>query len=243
MVNTRFDGGGILARKLNTFLPLTPDELKCLAEIQSPPFPVKRGRQLTQEGQTGHRAFVLQAGWACSYKVLRDGARQIISFPIAGDIVGLRSVLLRTADHSFSALTDAVVSSVDGTHVMECVTEFPRLGAALLWAASRDEAMVVEHLVNIGRRNAIERTAHFFMELAERLSLVGQATETEFACPLSQFVIADALGLTAIHVNRVLRQLRERKLLTVRKERVHIHDLSELRKVSGFQGGYLNSRD
>jgi CRP-like cAMP-binding protein len=243
MVNTRFDGGGILARKLNTFLPLTPDELKCLAEIQSPPFPVKRGRQLTQEGQTGHRAFVLQAGWACSYKVLRDGARQIISFPIAGDIVGLRSVLLRTADHSFSALTDAVVSPVDGTHVMKCVTEFPRLGAALLWAASRDEAMVVEHLVNIGRRNAIERTAHFFMELAERLSLVGQATETEFACPLSQFVIADALGLTAIHVNRVLRQLRERKLLTVRKGRVHIHDLSELRKVSGFQGGYLNSRD
>ena len=94
MVNTSFDGGGILARKLNTFLPLTPDELNCLAEIQSQPFPVKRGRQLTQEGQTGHKAFVLQAGWACSYKVLRDGARQIISFPIAGDIVGLRSVLL-----------------------------------------------------------------------------------------------------------------------------------------------------
>jgi CRP-like cAMP-binding protein len=131
MVNTRFDGGGILARKLNTFLPLTPDELKCLDEIQSQPFPVKRGRQLTQEGHTGHRAFLLQAGWACSYKVLRDGARQIISFPIAGDIVGLRSVLLRTADHSFSALTDAVVSPVDGTHVMKCVTEFPRLGAAL----------------------------------------------------------------------------------------------------------------
>ena len=162
MVDPGIDGG-ILARKLNTFLPLTPDELKCLAGIQSQPFPVKRGRQLTQEGQTGHKAFVLQAGWACSYKILRDGARQIISFPIAGDIVGLRSVLLRTADHSFSALTDAVVSPVDGTHVMKCVTEFPRLGAALLWAASRDEAMVVEHLVNIGRRDAIERTAHFFM--------------------------------------------------------------------------------
>ena len=95
----------------------------------------------------------------------------------------------------------------------------------------------------IGRRNAIERTAHFFMELAERLSLVGQATEAEFKCPLSQFVIADALGLTAIHVNRVLRQLRDRKLLTVRKRRVHIHDLSGLRKLSGFQGGYLNARE
>jgi CRP-like cAMP-binding protein len=156
--------------------------------------------------------------------------------------VGLRSVLLRTADHSFSAITDAVVSPVEGEHVLKCVTEFPRLGAALLWAASRDEAMVVEHLVSIGRRSATERTAHFFMELAERLSLIGQATETEFECPLSQFVIADALGLTAIHVNRVLRQLRQLGLLTLRKKTVKIQDLAGLRKLAGFQGGYLNSR-
>jgi len=151
-------------------------------------------------------------------------------------------VLLRTADHSFSALTDAVVSPLEGTHLMKCVTQFPRLGSALLWAASRDEAMVVEHLVSIGRRSAIERTAHFFMELAERLSLVGHATETEFECPLSQFVMADALGLTSIHVNRVLRQLRELSLLTIRKKTVNIHDLAGLRKLAGFQGGYLNSR-
>jgi CRP-like cAMP-binding protein len=231
----------VLAEKLNRFVALSRQELKCLADMQANPVNVKRGRQLTQEGQTGHKAFVLQAGWACSYKLLPDGARQIISFPIAGDIVGLRSVLLRTADHSFSALTDAVVSPVEGTHIMRCVTEFPRLGAALLWAASRDEAMVVEHLVSIGRRNAIERMAHFFMELAERLTLIGQATETEFKCPLSQFVLADALGLTAIHVNRTLRHLRERRLLTLRKGTVIIHDLGTLRKLAGFQGGYLNA--
>jgi CRP-like cAMP-binding protein len=233
----------ILAKKLSTFLPLTPQELKCLAEMQSVQVAVKRGKQLTQEGQTGHKAFVLQAGWACSFKDLPSGSRQIISFPIAGDCVGLRSVLLKTADHSFSALTDAVVSPVEGMHIMKCVTEYPRLGAALLWAASRDEAMVVEHLVNIGRRSAIERTAHFFMELAERLNLVGLATEAEFKCPLSQYVLADALGLTPIHINRVLRQLRERDLLTLQKGSVRIHDLDGLRKLAGFQGGYLNSRD
>lgn len=189
MVNARFDS--VLARKLNTFLPLSPDELKCLAEVQFPPTKVKRGSQLVHEGQTGHRAFVLQAGWACSYKDLPSGGRQIISFPIAGDCVGLRSVLLRTADHSFEALTDAVVSPVDASRMLQIFSEFPRLGAAVLWAASRDEAMVVEHLVSIGRRSAIERTAHFFMELAERLSLVGLATETEFKCPLSQYVLAE----------------------------------------------------
>jgi CRP-like cAMP-binding protein len=239
MAAARLDN--VLAEKLNRFLALSRQEMTCLAEMQANPVTVRRGRQLTQEGQTGHKAFVLQAGWACSYKLLPDGARQIISFPISGDIVGLRSVLLRTADHSFSALTDAVISPVEGTHIMRCVTEFPRLGAALLWAASRDEAMVVEHLVSIGRRNAIERMAHFFMELAERLTLIGHATETEFKCPLSQFVLADALGLTAIHVNRTLRQLRERRLLTLRRGTVVIHDLAALKKLSGFQGGYLNA--
>jgi CRP-like cAMP-binding protein len=240
MVNPRFDS--VLARKLNTFLPLSPDEQRCLAELQSTPVKVKRGKQLVHEGQTGHKAFVLQAGWACSYKVLPDGGRQIISFPVAGDCVGLRSVLLRTADHSFSALTDAVVSPLEGERMLQIFNQFPRLGAAILWAASRDEAMVVEHLVSIGRRSAIERTAHFFMELAERLSVIGLATGTEFKCPLSQYVLADALGLSAIHVNRILRQLRERELLTLKGGSVHIHDLGRLRKLAGFQGGYLNAR-
>jgi CRP-like cAMP-binding protein len=241
MANAAFDS--FLAMKLNTFVPLSAAELACIADMQANPLKLKRGRQLTHEGDTGQKAFVLQEGRACSFKVLSNGSRQIISFPIAGDIIGLRSVLLRTADHSFSAITDSVASPMEGAHVLKCVTEFPRLGAALLWAASRDEAMVVEHLVSIGRRSAIERTAHFFLELAERLSLIGQATETEFECPLSQFVIADALGLTAIHVNRVLRQLRERRLLSVRKRTVKIQDHEGLRKLAGFQGSYLRGLD
>ncbi len=232
-----------LARKLKAFLPLSPDELKWLAEIQVTPRVVERGKQLTHEGQNGHRVFVLQAGWTYGYKDLPNGGRQIVSFPIAGDCIGLRSALLRTADHSFSALTDAVVSSVEAEDILKCVTQFPRLGTAILWAASREEALVVEHLVNVRRRNAIERTAHFFMALAERLSLVGLATEAEFKCPLTQSVLADALGLSATHVKRVLQQLQEQNLLTLRKGRAHIHDLAGLRKLAGFQGGYLNQRD
>ena len=240
MTNANIDS--LFARRLSAFLPLSRDEQRGLAELHGRPVKVKRDKQLVEEGQTGHRAFVLQEGWACSYKILPNGSRQIISFPIPGDCVGLRSVLLRTADHSFSTLTDASVSPVDASRILETFNEFPRLGAAILWAASRDEAMVVEHLVSIGRRSAIERTAHFFMELAERLSLIGQATESEFKCPLSQYVLADALGLSSIHVNRVLRQLRDRDLLTFRGGKVKIHDLSGLRRLAGFGGGYLNAR-
>jgi len=96
--------------------------------LQTNRLTVKRGRQLTQEGQTGHNAVVVQSGWACNYKELPTGRRQIISFPIAGDCCGLRSILLRTADHSFSVLTDAVVSAVEGPKIMKCVTDFPAPG-------------------------------------------------------------------------------------------------------------------
>ena len=145
-------GADRLAAKLNTFVQLSDGELDCLTKLQSRPSTVKLGHALVQEGQTGHKAFILQAGWACSFKIMRDGSRQIIGFPIPGDCIGLRSVLLRTSDHSFSALTEAVVSGVDASRMIGIFTQFPRLGAAILWAASREEAMVVEHLVNIAGR-------------------------------------------------------------------------------------------
>jgi len=132
-------------------------------------------------------------------------------------------------------LTDIVVSRVEASRMMRIFNEFPRLGAAILWAVSRDEAMVVEHLVSIGRRSAIERTAHFFLELWERLRLVKLTTDNEFACPLNQYVLADALGLTAIHVNRMLRQLRERKLLTLKERKVIIQNLPGLKALAGYQ--------
>ena len=200
----------ILARRLTNFVALSRKELKHLAELQYNPLEVERGQLLLQDGQTEPKAFILHAGWGCSYKLLPNGSRQIISFALAGEIAGLRSMFLRKADHSFSSLTNTTVNVVERAHIMRCVAEFPRLRAALLWAASRDAAMVVEHLVSIGRRNALERTAHLFMELAERMRPIGQNTATEFECPLSQFVLADALGLTSIHVNRTLRDLRER---------------------------------
>jgi CRP-like cAMP-binding protein len=114
------------------------------------------------------------------------------------------------------------------------------LGAAILWAASRDEAMVVEHLVSIGRRSALVRTAHLLVELGLRLQLVGFGSPSGFVCPLNQYLLADALGLTAIHVNRILRQLRERGLVTFREGSVVFHDLAGLRTLAEYHSGYLD---
>jgi CRP-like cAMP-binding protein len=229
-----------LVRKLSSFIRLSPAELALLTEIQSNRRSIARHTELVHEGQSGHRAFILQEGWASCYKLLPDGGRQIITFSLPGDCMGLRSVLLRTSDHSFAAITDAVVSDIPSHRIMSLFHDNPRLGAAILWAASRDEAMTVEHLVNIGRRSAIDGMAHLILELWERLRLVGMGTPTGFDCPLNQNGLADALGLSVIHVNRVLRQLREQGLMTFVAHQVVIHDLAGLRALAQYDSGYLD---
>jgi CRP-like cAMP-binding protein len=232
-----------LALKLGRFLPLGSEEAAGLATLEAQRRPVAAGTELIHERQAGQRAFILQQGWACCYKLLPDGGRQVIDIRVPGDFIGLRSVLLRTSDHSSDTITDVVVAEVPAQRMLATFQELPRLGAAILWAASRDEAMVVEHLVGVGRRDALARTAHFLVELGLRLRLVGMGTETAFACPLNQYLLADALGLTAIHVNRVLRQLRELGLVTFRDGQVVFHDLPRLRNLAEHHGGYLDQAD
>lgn len=222
------------AAKLGTFMPLSQSERSCLAELQSSSCTILRGEEFVHQGETCHTTFIVQSGWGCSSKSLPDGGRQIITFPVPGDLVGLRSILLRTADHSVTAVTDVVVSKVEMPKMLETFKEFPHLGTAILWAMSRDEAMVVEHLASIGRRSAIEGMGHFFLELWDRLKLVGLAPDGKFYCPLTQYDLADALGLSAIHVNRVMRKLRELDLLTVKEHMVTIHDGRALRHLAGY---------
>ncbi len=229
-----------IVRKLGSFVRLSSLELQFLAEIQSGWRSIPKNTELVHEGQTGHRAYILQEGWASCYKQLPDGGRQIITFSLPGDCLGLRSVLLRTSDHSFATITDAVVSEVPAQRMTAVFHDQPRLGAAILWAASRDEAMTVEHLVNVGRRSAIQGMAHMILELCERLQLVGLATPNGFDCPLNQQAFADALGLSAIHVNRTLRQLRERGLVTLSVHRIAIHDLKLLRELAEYDSSYLD---
>lgn len=225
----------VLATKLNTFVRLSEGERRCLEQMQSTPIPVERGVEFIHQGEMGNVAYILQSGWACSFKLLPDGGRQVITFPIPGDCVGLRSILLRTADHSVAAVTDAVVSRVQVARMLEVFSEYPHLAAAILWATSRDEAMVVEHLASVGRRSALERTAHFFLELHDRLNLVDLALDGEFTCPLNQYALGDALGLSAIHVNRVLRVLRERNLMTLKGQVVKLHNVPKLKQLAGYE--------
>jgi CRP-like cAMP-binding protein len=169
-----------------------------------------------------------------------DGQRQIVDFQVPGDFLGLRSVLLHVSDHSVEPITDIEVMEVISADLLDTFANNPRLAMAVLWAASRDEAMVVEHLVNVGRRNAAERMAHFLLELGARLTLIGLGNRAGYACPLTQYLLADALGLSAVHVNRVLRQLREAGLVTFRDGFVTIDDYDRLVEFADFEQTYLD---
>ncbi|GGH43464.1 helix-turn-helix domain-containing protein [Frigidibacter albus] len=228
------------ARKLGAFVALSGEELSALDRLHGRRKTFPAGRDIVHEGQVNHSAYILASGWVCSYKLLSGGTRQIVDFQIPGDFLGLRSVLFRTADHNIEPVTKVEASEVPAADLLATFGKTPRLATAVLWAASRDEAMVVEHLVGIGRRDAKERTAHFLLELGARLKLVGLATASGYACPLSQYMLADALGLSAVHINRELRELREDGLVTFQHGKVEIHDLDGLVALADFDKTYLD---
>lgn len=229
-----------LVRKLGAFVALTQDELAILARLHQRRRTFVAGRDLVHQGQTDQAAYILAKGWVNSYKLLADGSRQIVDFQIPGDFLGLRSVLLRTSDHNIEPITDIEVSEVMADDLIGAFAKTPRLAAAVLWAASRDEAMVVEHLAGLGRRDAPTRMAHFLLEMGTRLRLIGMGDKTGFDCPLTQYLMADALGLSAVHVNRVLRHLREEGLVTFRDGRVTFDDYNGLVAVADFDRAYLD---
>ena len=229
-----------LALKLGAFVALSEAELSILEGLYKRRRTFVAGRDLVHQGQTDHAAYILESGWACSYKLLHDGQRQIVDFQIPGDFLGLRNVVLHISDHSIEPVTDIEVTEVHVSDLLEVFSLTPRLATAVLWAASRDEAMVVEHLVGIGRRDAAERMAHFLLELGARLSLVGLGSRAGYACPLTQYLLADALGLSAVHVNRVLRQLREQGLVTFRDGYVTFDDYDRMVAFADFEMTYLD---
>lgn len=228
------------ARKLSAFVVLSDQDLTAVSEIYARRRRFPAGRDMIHQGQQKQSAFILAEGWVCSYKNMANGSRQIVGFKIPGDFLGLRTVLLRTSDHNVEPITAVEASEISAADLLNIFEERPRLSTAVLWTASRDEAILVEHLVGLGRRNAAERTAHFLLELAARLKLVGLGTKDAYACPLSQYLMADALGLSSVHVNRVLRELREAGLVTFQNGMVTFHDFDGLVTFADFDRAYLD---
>ena len=226
--------------KLSAVSNLSDGDEQSLAELCQDVRIVPPKRDLISDGDKPDHFHIVLDGWLARYKVVDEGSRQITAFLLPGDIGDLHGTILNRMDHGIMALTRAQVAHIPHQVMQDLPIDRPQLGRALWRATLIDEAILRSWIVNIGRRCAEKRIAHLFCELHARLSLVGMVKDNRFALPLIQEVIADALGLTAVHVNRTLQALREKRLLTLEKGYLTIEDISELSKIAGFHADYLH---
>jgi CRP-like cAMP-binding protein len=217
-----------------------PDEEEVLrasvAEIREHP----AGSTIVRAGTTLSASTLLVEGIVCRYKDLADGQRQIMELHVAGDFVDLHGFLLKRLDHNIGTMTPVRIALFPHDALRGITETYPHLGRMLWFSTLLDAAIHREKILSIGRRSAIARIAHILCELMVRLRLVGLADETGYALPLTQADLADVTGLTSVHVNRMLKKLRDEKLLTFRGGRVSIGDWERLQRLAEFDSTYLH---
>jgi CRP-like cAMP-binding protein len=228
-----------LTRKLAEIVPLSAEETNILNGLQLNSRTVKRHRDVITEGRNYGSIFIVLEGIGIRYRILHDGRRQIINVVLPGDVIGLLGTFFENTLYSTKALTDMTLSTVPFPRLNGLFQTNAKLMAKMLCLFSCETAIHTEHIVDLGRRSAHERIAHFFLELLYRLQAAGLAEERSYWIPLTQELIGDALGLSVPHVNRVLRRLREDNLVTIEDQRVTIKDIDALAELADFEPGYL----
>jgi CRP-like cAMP-binding protein len=229
-----------LTRKLAQLVSLSAEEVAILRELQSPTRSVGRNREIISEGLKYDGLLILIDGVAIRYRILHDGRRQVLNITLPGDFIGFPGCFFENALYSITALTDCILSSIPFAQLLGFLETHPRLAAAIFWSFSCEAAMYAEHLIDVGRRSALERVAHFLLELLTRLQVIGLADERSYQMPLTQELIGDALGLSVPHVSRTLKQLREEDLVAIEGQQVIIKDVGALSRLADFERAYLS---
>jgi CRP-like cAMP-binding protein len=197
------------------------------------------GRTLVRAGTPLHHSILTVEGQIARYKDLAEGQRQIQDIHVPGDFTDLHGFLLKRLDHNVGTLTKARIALVPHEAIRRITEEEPHLARLLWFSTLVDGAILREKIVSVGRRPALSRLAHLLCELHVRLELVGLTENGSFAFPVTQLDLGDATGLTSVHVNRMLKQLRDDRLVTARGGQVTIHDWPRLQHVGEFDPAYL----
>lgn len=227
-------------RKLGHGARLTEEDEQVLTDLARPVRTIGPRTDIVAEGSEPRFLPLVVDGWACRYKVLENGKRQVIFLYLPGDICEPVGKLPRVVAHPVGALTTVAFAPVSPAAVVDAARSRPRIEEALWWDLLLASAIEREHVVNLGRRQAPERMGHLFCELHLRLAMVGLVDGLAYDLPITQADLGDLLGLSAVHVNRSLQELRKSGLITLRGRRLKIHDLDELRAFSLFDAAYLH---
>ncbi len=201
--------------------------------------PVLAQQHIVREGEAASESCLLRSGFMCRYKIVADGSRQIVSVHMAGDMVNMQNSLLGSADHNVQALTECEIALIPGREIVKLAATRPAVALAMWLDTLIDGAIFREWITNLGRRDARARTAHILCEFALRQERVGLGTRSRYDMPLTQEQLGDALGLTAVHVNRTLKALESGGLISRNRRSVTISDWNALRKAADFDPRYL----
>ncbi|MCJ2120595.1 Crp/Fnr family transcriptional regulator [Methylobacterium sp. J-001] len=232
-----------LTRKLESFEPLSEQARWALNRLTLKVRQVGARQDLIQEGDKPDNVLLILDGFACRYKVLSDGQRQIMALLVPGDFCDLNVFILDEMDHSIGTISACKVVDIPRQAIDEITAHHTSIARAFWWCSLVDGAVLREWLVNMGGRAPGQRIAHLLCELLMRLEAVGRVTDNSYAFPLTQTEIAETMGLSDVHVNRTLRELRALGLIHLKHRMLTILDVERLKAFCGFAPNYLHLRN
>jgi len=229
-----------LIAKLQQFTPLSDPDRSALHAVTEQRRQVEAREDIVQEGEAHGPMRVVLDGWACRYRQLEDGRRQVSALLLPGDLCDTHVNVLRAMDHAIGTLTPVTLAEIPRDRLDTLVGDHPDIGRALWWEMLAAASIQREWTVNIARREGVARLGHLLCELFHRLRAVGLTHDHDYGLPLRQSDLADALGLTGVHVSRCLQALRARDLIALRSRWLTILDLPALQRTARFGPGYLH---
>jgi CRP-like cAMP-binding protein len=233
--------GQYLTAKLNAFMRTTNECENAINEMASRRVAyVDRGQDIISEGEEPQTVNLVISGWACRYKLLEDGRRQILAFFVPGDIADLHVYILAAIDHSIAAITPVQYAKITAKEFEDIGDSHPRLLRALWWESLVTDSIQREWLVSLGQRDALESVAHLACELFLRLKTVGLVKGSICDFPLTQVDIGDALGMTQPHVSRTIAELNRTGIATIKRGKLEVRNLRGLQELALFNPHYLH---
>jgi CRP-like cAMP-binding protein len=227
--------------KMEQYTRFSKEERETLDRLVSErPMQHAAGDDIIREGDHSPDCHVVLSGLVCRYKILPNGERQIMAFLVPGDLCDAEIFILKEMDHSIGALTPSTTALISSDIMKGMLRKEGGLGEALWWGTLTDLGVLRERIVDHGRRDAHERIAHLICEMLVRYRIIGLTKDDSFDFPITQVELADASGLTPMHVNRVLKRLREEQLVHFHGKVITVLDAERLKEVAGFNANYLH---
>jgi CRP-like cAMP-binding protein len=230
-----------LLKKLVQFSDFSEDDKRLINQLTSERQKQYGAREdIIREGEHSDDIHVVLTGLAYRYKILEDGSRQILAFLVPGDPCDSEIFILDEMDHSIGTLTPSLIASISGARMKELLLNRPSIALAFWWNTLQDEGVLRERIIDEGRRDAYARIGFLIYEIFLRMRAFGDIDDQKFEFPVTQVDLADAMGLTPVHVNRMLKQLREEKLIAVEGKTWTVLDPEGLRKAARYEASFLH---